>query len=90
MMSEKHYNNLTNYISNKGMKRDKKENFQNGKLEEVLLQSEICSLAHNIVVTDDNIQKWEDNTSSSALGTMPWGLVQKTDYWQSSKYNWWG
>ena len=32
MMSEKHYNNLTNYISNKGMNRDKKENFQNGKL----------------------------------------------------------
>ena len=77
MMSEKHYNNLTNYISNKGMNRDKKENFQNGRLEKVLLQSEICSLAHNIVVTDDNVENWDDSYIVGNLGNVPWNSTPK-------------
>ena len=89
MMSEKHYENLTNYISNKGMKRDKKENFQNGKLEEVLLQSENCSLAHNIVVTDNDIEKWNDDymSGSGTLGTLPWNSpINGWNY--NSVYHW--
>tara|TARA_A100000172_G_scaffold33329_1_gene20038 strand:- start:434 stop:760 length:327 start_codon:yes stop_codon:yes gene_type:complete len=68
---------------------DAEEIDNNQKLEEILSESENCSLAHNIVVTDDTIEKWDEDyiSGSGTLGTLAWNSPMNG--WNyNSVYHW--